>query len=337
MTQYHKILGGTNFMLLSNIVVLTQSSSFIIGPIAKVFGAIMDAIYNLFSAIGIESLGISIILFTVIIRLLMLPLAFKQQKSMIGMQKIQPKLKKIQDKYKNKKDAESQNKMRMEMSQLYQEHNVSPFGGCLPLLIQFPIIMSLFQVLRNIPAYIMSIKGIYLSIIASVRGVAGFGDYITSLNEAAKIPVKNFDIASNDKVIDLLSTFSSSDWTKFTDHFNAVGDKIAPLVTQLTDINYFLGINLADKPNLMSIGLLIPVLNVVVQFLVSKTTMSSNNRNMDEKQAATNKTMMYTMPLITVFFVITMPAGLGLYWLTSSSFQLVQQIVINKHLKKDKE
>ncbi|MCT4687688.1 YidC/Oxa1 family membrane protein insertase [Vallitalea sp.] len=324
-------------MLLSNIVVLTQSSSFIIGPIAKVFGAIMDAIYNLFSAIGIESLGISIILFTVIIRLLMLPLAFKQQKSMIGMQKIQPKLKKIQDKYKNKKDAESQNKMRMEMSQLYQEHNVSPFGGCLPLLIQFPIIMSLFQVLRNIPAYIMSIKGIYLSIIASVRGVAGFGDYITSLNEAAKIPVKNFDIASNDKVIDLLSTFSSSDWTKFTDHFNAVGDKIAPLVTQLTDINYFLGINLADKPNLMSIGLLIPVLNVVVQFLVSKTTMSSNNRNMDEKQAATNKTMMYTMPLITVFFVITMPAGLGLYWLTSSSFQLVQQIVINKHLKKDKE
>jgi YidC/Oxa1 family membrane protein insertase len=322
-------------MLLSNIVVLTQNSSFIIGPIAKVFGGIMDAIYNLFSSIGIESLGISIILFTIIVRLLMLPLAFKQQKSMIGMQKIQPQLKKIQDKYKNKKDVESQNKMRMEMSQLYQENNVSPFGGCLPLLIQFPIIMSLFQVLRNIPAYIMSIKGVYLSIIASVRGVADFGDYITGLNEAAKAPIKNFDIASNDKVIDLLSTFNTSKWTSFREHFVSVSEKITPFVDQLHDINYFLGINLADKPNLMSIGLLIPVLNVIVQFLVSKTTMGNNNKNMDEKQAATNKTMMYTMPLITVFFVVTMPAGLGLYWLTSSSFQLVQQIIINKHLKKD--
>lgn len=325
--------------MLSNIVVLTQSSSFITGPIAKIFGAIMDAIYNLFSKIGIDNLGISIILFTIIVRLLMLPLAFKQQKSMIGMQEIQPKLKKIQDKYKNKKDVESQNKMRMEMSQLYQEHNVSPFGGCLPLLIQFPIIMSLFAVLRKIPAYIMSIKGIYLSIIASIRGVADHATYLISLNEASKMPIKNFDVTNNNHVIDLMSTFTSTKFNEFVDYFNSVsttvGDQIAPLVRQLNDVNYFLGINLADNPNLMSIGLLIPVLNVVVQFLVSKTTMSMNNRNMDEKQATTNKAMMYTMPLITVFFVISMPAGLGLYWLTSSAFQLVQQIILNKHLKRD--
>ncbi|GKX30315.1 hypothetical protein SH1V18_27950 [Vallitalea longa] len=325
--------------MLSNIVVLTQSSSFITGPIAKIFGAIMDAIYNLFSKIGINNLGISIILFTIIVRLLMLPLAFKQQKSMIGMQEIQPKLKKIQDKYKNKKDVESQNKMRMEMSQLYQEHNVSPFGGCLPLLIQFPIIMSLFAVLRKIPAYIMSIKGIYLSIIASIRNVADHATYLTSLNDASKMPIKNFDVTNNNQVIDLMSTFTSTKFNEFVDYFNSVsstvGDQIAPLVRQLNDVNYFLGINLADNPNLMSIGLLIPVLNVVVQFLVSKTTMSMNNKNMDEKQATTNKAMMYTMPLITVFFVVSMPAGLGLYWLTSSAFQLVQQIILNKHLKKD--
>ncbi len=154
-------------MLFSNIFVLTQSTSPITGPIAKVFGMIMNTIYQMFSSIGIESLGLSIIIFTIIIRILMLPLAFKQQKSMVGMQSIQPKLKKIQDKYKNKKDAESQNKMRMEMSELYKENNVSPFGGCLPLLIQFPIIMSLFAVLRNIPAYIVSIKGIYLDIIGN--------------------------------------------------------------------------------------------------------------------------------------------------------------------------
>lgn len=178
-------------MLFSNIFVLTQSTSPITGPIGKVFGMIMNAIYQMFSSIGIESLGLSIILFTIIIRILMLPLAFKQQKSMLGMQAIQPKLKKIQDKYKDKKDAESQNKLRMEMSQLYQENNVSPFGGCLPLLVQFPIIMSLFAVLRNIPAYIVSIKGIYLSIIGIIKGVPGYGPTLEGINEAAKkIPIK---------------------------------------------------------------------------------------------------------------------------------------------------
>lgn len=321
-------------MLFSNIVVLTQSSSFITGPIAKIFGAIMNTIYNIFSSIGIESLGFSIILFTIIVRCLMLPLAFKQQKSMMGMQAIQPKLKKIQDKYKNKKDAESQNKMRMEMSQLYQENNVSPFGGCLPLLVQFPIIMSLFAVLRNVPAYIMSIKGIYLDIIANIRNVAGYETQLAELNETLKMPVKNLDVTLDDKFVDFLSSFNSSTWADFVNRF---GDQVAPMVDKLADVNYFFGINLADNPNLMSIGLLIPVLNVVVQFLVSKTTMSSNGKNMDEKQAATNKTMMYTMPLITVFFVISMPAGLGLYWLTSSTFQLGQQIIINKHLKKGKK
>ncbi|MCT4597301.1 MAG: YidC/Oxa1 family membrane protein insertase [Vallitalea sp.] len=323
-------------MLFSNIVILTQSTSFLTGPIAKAFGVIMNTIYDLFSSIGMGSLGYSIILFTIIIRLLMLPLAIKQQKSMIGMQKIQPQLKKIQDKYKNKKDAESQNKMRMEMSQLYQQHNVSPFGGCLPLLIQFPIIMSLFAVLRNIPAYIESIKALYISIIASIKTVPGFENILDGMNNVAKTPkVNNFDPTIDNKIVDLLGKLSTSEWNTFKEHFVSVGEKITPVIDKITEVNYFLGINLADKPNLMSIAILIPVLNVIVQFLVSKTTMSANSKNMDEKQAATNKTMMYTMPLITVFFVITMPAGLGLYWLTSSTFQLVQQIVINKHLKKD--
>ncbi|QUI21087.1 YidC/Oxa1 family membrane protein insertase [Vallitalea pronyensis] len=323
--------------MLSNIFVLTQSTTPITGPIAKVFGMIMNTIYQMFSSIGIESLGISIILFTVIIRILMLPLAFKQQKSMLGMQAIQPKLKKIQDKYKNKKDAESQNKMRMEMSTLYQENNVSPFGGCLPLLVQFPIIMSLFAVLRNIPAYIVNIKNIYLGIIATIKGVPDYTTLITSVNEASKTPIRNFDPMVDDKVVDLLGSFSSDKWVDFQNTFSSVADKVEPMVNQLSDVNYFFGINLADNPDLMSIGLLIPLLNLVVQFLVMKTSQARSAGKMDQKQATTNKTMMYTMPLITVFFVLSMPAGLGLYWLTSSSFQFVQQVIINNHLDKDKK
>lgn len=320
-------------MLFSNFTILTQSTSFLIGPIARLFGMIMDAIFNFFSNIGIESLGFSIILLTVIIRLFMLPLAVKQQKSMTKMQEIQPKVKQIQDKYKNKKDPESQKKMQMEVSQLYQVNNVNPFGGCLPLLIQFPIIISLFDVLRSIPAYINNIKALYLGIVSNISNVSGYESVLNNINEAMKSPIKEFDPTNSNKVIDLLSTFKTTDWTNFIDVFNEVGDKIVPLVDNITSVNYFFGINLADPPNLLSIGLLIPLLNVVVQFLVSKTMTSS--QNMDEKQAATNKTMMYTMPLVTAFFVISMPAGLGLYWLTSSTFQFFQQIVINKHMKKE--
>ncbi len=107
----------------------TQSSTPIIGDLAKFFGVLMDYIYNFFgNTFGIFSLGLSIIVFTIITRLLMLPLAFKQQKSMKEMQLIQPDLKKIQDKYKNKKDQESQRKMQAEMTALYQEHGVSPLA-----------------------------------------------------------------------------------------------------------------------------------------------------------------------------------------------------------------
>lgn len=315
-------------MDLSNIVLLTQNSTFIIGPIAQLFGIVMDTIYNVFSNIGIESLGISIIVFTLIVRALMLPLAFKQQKSMKEMQKIQPELKKIQEKYKNKKDKESQQKYQMEMNKLYQDNGVSPFGGCLPLLIQFPIIMSLFQVLRNLPSYITSVNTLYAGIAAQIVSVANADSMLQEW--ADKVMVKGFDIGITNKIIDVLSKFSSEQWVTFTEQFSAVANNITPNLEKITETYMFVGINLADNPDLMSIGILLPVLNVVVQFLVSKSSMSASSSS--AKQDQTQKTMMYTMPLITAFFVTTMPAGLGLYWLVSSGFQWGQQIIINRHL-----
>ncbi|MCF8020221.1 conserved membrane protein of unknown function [Petrocella atlantisensis] len=317
-------------MFLDHMVLLTQNTTFIIGPIAQLFGIIMDTIYNIFSNMGIKSLGISIIVFTLIVRTLMLPLAFKQQKSMQEMQKIQPELKKIQDKYKNKKDPESQQKFQMEMNQLYKEHGVSPFGGCLPVLVQFPIIIALFQVLRNLPAYIKSVGLIYEDIVRIVLPVEGSEGILTQW--ASEVMVKNFDITNVQMAIDVLAKFSSEQWTIFIDQFNSVAHLITPSLEKITEMYMFLGINLADKPNLMSIGVLLPLLNVVVQFMVMKSSTASASA----EQNSTQKSMLYTMPLITAFFVSTMPAGLGLYWLASSIFQWAQQVVINSHLK-DKE
>ncbi len=314
-------------MFLSNIVLLTKSSTFIIGPIAQLFGIIMNFIFNTLRSVGINSLGWSIILFTIVVRTLMIPLAVQQQKSMKGMQKIQPEMKKIQDKYRGKKDKESQQKMQMELSQLYQANGVSPFGGCLPMLIQMPIIFALFQVLRNVPSYILHVKDIFSNIAASIVGVDGVSDYLSELANTGRYKVYDFTVENTDKVIDVLAQFTSSQWAEFIDKFSSLGSVVSTNYNEIIDIYNFLSINLADRPDLLSIGVLIPILNVGLQFLVMKTSTSSAGNNNPSA-----KSMMYTMPFVTGFFVITMPAGLGLYWLVGSIFQLAQQMIINNHL-----
>ena len=321
---------------------LTKSSTFIIGPIASILGIIMDAIYNFFSnVLGIESLGITIILFTFLIKLAMLPLTIKQQKSTLAMQKIQPDLKKLQEKYKNKKDPESQKKQQEEVAKLYQENNVNPVGECLPLLIQMPVLFALFYVLRNIPAYINSVKDIYIGVVTNVSTVTGFDTILTTISEAKNNVVKGFDPFNQDKVIDLLATFNSGDWQSLLVSFNEISSQLNPLVDHIRRMNYFLSINLIDKPvptlnDIFSVGVLIPILSLATQILVTVTS-TAKHKGETAVQDQTQKTMMYTMPLITLFFVIQMPAGLGLYWLVSNFFQLGQQVLINKYIIKHED
>jgi len=325
-------------MSFTPIVILTQSTTPIIGTIAKLFGFIMNGIYVFFyNNFGIVSIGISIIVFTIIVRLLMIPLAIKQQQSMEEMQRIQPEIKKIQEKYKNAKDPESQKKMQAETAQLYQDHNVNPFGGCLPLLIQMPILFALFAVLRNIPAYIGQVKGVYLNIVTHITQVTGYEKIIQTVHDAQKIPVKNFIATDTDKIIDMLNGLNSKGWEELFTAFSSIIDKLTPLYEQINEINYFLTINLADTPvnfsnginGIFSLGILIPILCVVAQVLVTRTS-SPNKAKTTQDQ--TQKTMMMMMPAVTLVFVLQMPAGLGLYWLISNIFQLVQQLVINKHV-----
>lgn len=322
--------------------VLTQNTSFFIGPISQFFGFLMNAIYNFFgSTFGFYSLGFSIVVFTIIARILMIPLAIKQQKSMREMQLVQPELQKIQEKYKNKKDQASQQKQQAEIQQLYQQHGVNPFGSCLPLLVQFPIIMGLFQVLRNIPAYIGTIKVHYADIVAQIVTVDGYGEKLTTLMESdAVLAVKNFDPTVADKVIDLLYKFRPEHWTTFNASFSSIADAVEPIQLELNEVYNFFTINLADSPQLLSIGILIPILNIIAQFLVTRSSMKRSKANsagkkktaQESQMEQTNKAMMYTMPLITAFFVMTMPAGLGLYWLISSIFAYVQQVILNHRL-----
>jgi len=135
----------------------------IVGPISKVLGIVINLLYNVVYGITqTNSLGITIILFTVFVRLLMIPIAYNQQKSMFVMRKIQPEIQKIQDKYKGMmNDPEIQRKMTMETQRVYRENNYNMFSGCLPLLIQMPIFFGLYYVMQHPFVYIDKINDIY--------------------------------------------------------------------------------------------------------------------------------------------------------------------------------
>ena len=124
-----------------------------------IFGKILFGIdWAIFHAFGIHNIGLCVIFFTIIVYLLMYPLNSKQQKSSRLMSKINPELQEIQKKYKNKRDQASQMKMNEETQALYAKYGISPFGGCLPLLISFPIMICLYRVIYSMGDYVEALK-----------------------------------------------------------------------------------------------------------------------------------------------------------------------------------
>ena len=145
-----------------NGILLTQNDTFIIGPVARILGMIMEMIFSLLDKIGIPNIGLAIILFTIIINLLMLPLTIKQQKFAKLQAKMNPEVQAIQAKYKNRKDQESQLAMNTEIQSVYAKYGVSPTGSCGPLLLQMPILLALYRVIYAMPAYVTKIGDMLL-------------------------------------------------------------------------------------------------------------------------------------------------------------------------------
>ena len=160
-------------------ILLTQADGVIMGPISKVLGVIMNAIFNVLDFIGIPNIGLSIILFTIIIYLFMLPLTVKQQKFSKLSAKINPELKEIQKKYVGKRDETSMLKQQEETKALYDKYGVSQTGSCLQLFIQLPILFALYRVIYAIPAYVTKIKEVYLGLVNKLMATEGAAEFIT--------------------------------------------------------------------------------------------------------------------------------------------------------------
>ena len=314
---------------------LVQSSfpvlSFIIDPIAKLMGFIINLIFEGFSAIGVVNLGLCILVFTFVIKMLMLPMSIKQQKFSKMSQLVQPEINKIQKKYEGRQDQASMLKMQEETKAVYEKYGISMSGGCLQMFIQLPILMALYQVIRNMPFYIPSLKEIYTQIAEPLMGISGYESIITKIGDAAKATYKLAENPVLDDVIGYISQFKTDSWNALMEAVPALEGVISEASSKIIDMNQFVaGINIADAPGFrISIYLIIPVAAAFFQWLAMKTMNSNTDKN--NPAASMTNSMAITMPLMSFILCFSFPAGIGIYWVATSVFQVLQQVVLNKY------
>lgn len=330
-----------------NFVFLAQTSNFILKPFAWILSKIINVLFELIYSFTVShSLGITIILFTVIVRSVLMPLTLKQQRSTRKMQRIQPQIQKIQDKYKNKTDPESKQKMSMEMQEIYTKNKTSPFTGCLPMLIQMPILFAMYEVLRNLPFYINDIGNIFESMAAQVMNVNGYADIITESFSSVTKGLTKFDVNTMNSVVDFLSHLSRTQWGEFMQAVGLNQDATFVASQQLqSSINEFLTFNLSEAPGLSWPGIIWPVLAGGTTWLQSWLMQRANDKRQRfnkgkvssemKQQQTTMKTMNIIFPIMMGFFVISMPLGLGLYWVAGNLFSILQQYFLDKIIDKE--
>ena len=318
-----------------DVVLLTKSSTPIIGWFAEILGFIMNLIFDL----GITNIGVAIIIFTLVINIIMIPLTINQQKSQKLQAVIQPEIKAIQDKYKGKTDNESAMKMNAETRAVYSKYGTSMAGGCLPLLIQMPILFGLYQVIYRIPAYVTSVRSVFETVATSLMQQSDYINKISDLAKAVRLPVENNDYTIPNKVIDLLYKFTPEKWTTLSETFpnmRSVLETSLPLIKQM---NSFLGIDLSVSPwqgmNNINVAWIIPILAGVTQFISTKvmTTNQPKNGEPENEMAKQMQSMNTVMPIMSVVFCFTLPAGIGIYWIASALARTVIQLLVNYRLK----
>lgn len=312
---------------------LTKSSG-ILAPIASLLGLIMNGIYEFFYLFGIQNIALSIIVFTFITKSLMFPLTMKQQRFTKLSSRMNPELQKIQAKYKGKRDEESLRRQQAETQAVYEKYGASPTSGCLPLLITFPIMFALYAVINNIPAYVTEVKVMYETIATEIATVSGFETVLLDL--AKGLRVNAGDLSNTNKIIDVLAKFGTDQWQALEAQLPQISGTLNQVVPSITKVNNFLGLNITNAPGLKFPGIIIPILAMTLQFIQGKqlTAANKDTNNKDNPSASAMNSMNVVMPIMSGVFCITLPIGVGIYWIATSVFTIIQQFFVNKYMAK---
>lgn len=349
-------------------ILLTQNSTPIFKYIVKLLGLIMNIIFEFLNLIGIPNIGLAIILFTIVVYLLLMPLTIKQQRFSKLSARMNPELTAIQEKYKGKQDQESMMAMRTEQTRVYAKYGVSPTGSCLQLLIQMPILFALYRVIYSMPAYVTKLGNAFGVLADKIMAASDGVEYVRGMQAAAYFS-KNFEILGNTRnaIIDTLNKLSTTDMGDLSAKFGLSdltynGSLILSNDTQrglIDQYNNFLGLNIGNSPMdtiqaafaasnyLLLIGAVsIPVLSAVTQWINYKLMpqAAGNDKDKNKKQPPASdtaqamqqsmKTMNVIMPIMSAWLCLTLPAGMGLYWVIGAVVRSIQQIAINKHIDK---
>ena len=282
------------------------------------FAWLVRLFYNL-----TNSYGVALILFTLVIKLIMLPFQMKSKKSMMRMSRVSGQMQELQKRY-----AKNQAKLQEEMQKLYEEEGVNPMSGCLWSLIQFPILIALYSIIRQpITHFMMLSKDVLQTVVQSAADAGVNLTNIVMMDKATGTP------ALKDGLYQLAS-YGQINLVK------AVQEMGLSTPEGWFDMNYnFLGLDLTATPweyvksftfTWAVIGvILIPILAGLSQFVFNKLTMKTQPQA-DAAGGASMKSMMYMMPLMSVYIAFIMPAALGVYWIAQSVFSLIQEAILNK-------
>lgn len=319
-----------------NLPFLTQQGG-ILGPFAFIMGKILNGIYEFFSLFGVHNIAICIILFTFVIKMLMLPITIKQQKYSRLSSKMNPELTKINNKYKGKntKDPDVAKKQQAELQEVYAKYGSNPMSGCLPMLITLPIMFALYRVIYKVPAYVSDIKSMYEIIANAV--IAHKQDYLDIINNTLG---QNYKAENVNQLIDIFGAFTTDSWNKFlsiSEFANITSVNLSDAVNSVINVNSFIfGMNILDVAGYALPGILIPIISMALYFVQNKLMQTNTQAagNADNPTAQSMKTMNTVMPIVSGVFCVFMPIGLGIYWISSSLFQILQQLFINKYLDK---
>lgn len=328
-------------------ILLTKSTTPVIGWVAEILGLLMNGIFYVINAIGIPNVALAIVLYTVIMYLLMTPLQIKQQKFSKMNAIMQPELQKIQKKYGGKKDEASMQKMNQETQAVYEKYGVSPMGSCVQLLIQMPVLLALYQVIYRIPGYI-SVIG---DTIGKLVSESGFTEFFTKfIADLGSNKLVLADDATKEAVIDVIYKLTPSQWEKLAEasQNEAFLGEVVNVQEQVSVWTNFFSLNIADSPwdiiksafasgtwGLVLAAAMIPLFAWLTQMLNYKLMpQASNNDNNKSSGNDIMKNMNTTMPIMSAFFCLTLPVGIGVYWIAGAVIRSVQQVVINRQINK---
>ena len=271
-----------------------------------------------------------------------------------------PELQAIAKKYEGKKDNDSIMAMNEEQKEVYKKYGVSPTGSCVQLLIQMPILLALYRVIYNIPAYVPAVKDVFSNLVDKLVTMDGASEFLQTFQNASYYS-KQFEseaFAAGGEVmrntfIDVLNKASTAEWMSIGDKFSSLSSVVQSTYDTLNQYNNFLGLNIGNSPwytmkeafgtgqYLLVIGaVLVPILAALSQFLNVKLMpqAANNNQSSGNETADTMmqsmKMMNYTMPIMSAVLCFTLPAGMGIYWVAGSVVRCIQQVVINKHIDK---